>query len=223
MSAALATRDAVAIVSVERACELLAGCRSADEIRHISALAQAVATAKRGTEAGIDAAEIVLRAKARIGELTAALEKTPPEEKGKRAHQLVPAGNKLTKATRLEAEGISRKEAAQAETIFAMQKDGQLDAYVAQERAAHKPPTVAGAIRTRGAALPRRPRARRADNGAAARVPGWEAEAWLIEQVRPQIRRWREEWLQHKGDLSGLIRELQSCVRQLEDYANGDR
>ncbi len=69
-------------------------------------------------ELGIDAAEIVIEAKAKIGEFTKAMAKARTKGAG-RGLGSVPSGNK-PKGAQLEAEHLSRKEAAECEAIHAI-------------------------------------------------------------------------------------------------------
>jgi hypothetical protein len=66
---------------------------------------------------------VILMADARIGELTREMQKTAPEEKGRRAHAVGSRPEPTpTKRDALAAEGISRKQAAQCEKIAAVQR-----------------------------------------------------------------------------------------------------
>ena len=120
-------RAAHGLPSIEKARELLTRCRTVQECMKIKALAQAVASVEDGEAAKNEAAAIVLLAKARVGELTAALPKTAPSEKGERSAKNVGSRPEQTKSGRLEAEGLSRKEAAECEKISSLQKSGDLD------------------------------------------------------------------------------------------------
>ena len=119
MSKALA--KAGALPSIERARELLSKARSTDEVMKIRVLAQAVASVRRGTAAGVEAAEIVLLAKARIGELTSELAQAPNEGGPKRK------SSSVKKHDSLAAEGLSRKDAAECEAIRRLKDAGDLE------------------------------------------------------------------------------------------------
>jgi len=103
-----------------------------------------VATVKRARvvlERGVEASEIVLLAKARIGELTAEVKGLTESERGKlggRGRKLVPAGDKLSRSAALDAEGLTRKDAAACEAIRRLKDAGDLVAPV-QNRGARGP------------------------------------------------------------------------------------
>lgn len=132
-----------ALLSIDRARALLDRCRTVSECMRIKAIAQAVASMKAGEAAGIEAAQVVLLAKARVGVLTAALHKAKPGRGGKGKKSLVTAGNK---SSRLAAEGISRKAAAENEKIAALQESGELDRFYEASKAAWRQPTTTGAV-----------------------------------------------------------------------------
>jgi hypothetical protein len=113
-----------ALPSIEKARVLLTECRKVQDVLRIKALAQAVASCEASENARDEASAIVLLAKARIGELTAAIEKSRTVGAGRgKGVTRVPSGNK-SKTEQLEAEGISRKEAAECERIAALKRTG---------------------------------------------------------------------------------------------------
>jgi N6-adenosine-specific RNA methylase IME4 len=118
-----------ALPSLGKARDLLASKDTVRDVRKIMALAQAVASCEASEEARAHAGNIVLLAKARIGELSAVLEKTSAQEKGKRRHS-VSSPREPTKTERLESEGISKKEAAECERIAGLAASGTLDAMI---------------------------------------------------------------------------------------------
>jgi hypothetical protein len=86
MNAALIARvRAEGLPSLEKARQLLTRCRSIGEVQKIKALAQAVATCAASERARDEALAIVLECRARRGELLRELEKTTPQEKGRRS------------------------------------------------------------------------------------------------------------------------------------------
>jgi N6-adenosine-specific RNA methylase IME4 len=117
----LATVAPGGLPSIEKARSLLTQCRSVHEVMKIKALAQAVASCANAEGARDEAAAIVLLAKARIGDLTAAIPKGQPKP-GSRAEP-----GSAPKREALEAEGISRKEAAECEKIAGLARSGDLD------------------------------------------------------------------------------------------------
>jgi len=119
-------RAAHGLPSIEKARELLTRCRTVQECLKIKTLAQAVASVEDGEAAKNEAAAIVLLAKARVGELTAAIPQAPHARGAGRGIWSVPSGNS-PKKDRLEAEGLTRKEAAECEKISSLQKSGDLD------------------------------------------------------------------------------------------------
>jgi N6-adenosine-specific RNA methylase IME4 len=129
--------------SIERARVLLAQCRSVQEVVRIKALARAVASCTNAEGARDEAAAIVLLAKARVGELTAELPKAKAEHGGAGGgSRAVPVGN-TSKSAALEAEGVSRKEAAECEKLAALKRDGDLDRFIERSKGAA---TTAGAV-----------------------------------------------------------------------------
>lgn len=131
--------------SIEKARALLTQCRSVQECMRIKALAQAVASCADAEGAKNEAAAIVLLAKARVGELTVEAKAVAPKDRGAagRGKKFVPVGNELTRTARLEAEGLSRKEAAECEKIADLKKSGDLDRMLAKSKTA---PTTAAAV-----------------------------------------------------------------------------
>ncbi len=126
-----------ALPSIEKARALLTQCRSVQECQKIKALAQAVASCAAGEEARDEASKIVLLAKARVGELTAEM----PKGKARPGSRKEPGS--APKRESLEAEGLSRKEAADCEKIAALKKSGDLDRMFSKSKVA---PTTAGAV-----------------------------------------------------------------------------
>ena len=119
MTLALVSK-ANSLPSIEKARDLLAHCRSIQEVKKIKAVADAVKSCEMSEDAAREAHAIVLFAKARIGELTAELPKSTKAQAGSRT-KLAP------KRDALDSEGISRKEAAECERLAEMQKTGDLD------------------------------------------------------------------------------------------------
>ncbi len=122
-------RESGGLPSLEKARALLEHCRSTDECQKIRALAQAVASCAATERARDEAAAIVLLAKARIGELTAEMQRVKPGGKGGGSN--VPAGN-VRRTDALAAEGLSRKDAAECEKIASLKKSGDLDRMIAK-------------------------------------------------------------------------------------------
>jgi N6-adenosine-specific RNA methylase IME4 len=121
----LATRGS-ALPSLEKARAILENCRSTKECLHIKALAQAVASVAATEQSRDDAAAIVLLAKARVGELTAAMVRADVSRNAKKNE--VPGRNSVsTKQAQLAAEGMTRKDAAECEKIAALKASGDLD------------------------------------------------------------------------------------------------
>lgn len=139
MSAVLAQRHE-ALPSVEKACALLAKARTTREVKEIRALAQAVATLERGKETAVEAAEIILHADARIGELTREIPKAPNEGGPRRK------SSSVKKHDSLAEEGLTRKRAAECEKIAEFSKSGDLDRYTKACRATGVQPTTSGAL-----------------------------------------------------------------------------
>jgi N6-adenosine-specific RNA methylase IME4 len=174
-----------ALPSIEKARVLLAQCRSVQECQKIKALAQAVASCSAVEEARDEASKIVLLAKARVGELTKEGAKAVPAKERNPSGGIVPRRND-TRQAKLEAEGLSRKEAAECEKIADLQKSGDLDRMFAKSKTA---PTTAGAV-----ALHRLPPAQRkqvlgklADGADVKRALGevkLEAKRALAEEIR---------------------------------------
>lgn len=136
----------VSIPSLERAHELLTRCRSLGEVGKIMILARAVASRERGTELGIEAAEIVIEAKAKIGEITKTMAKAPQRGPGTgKKKSGVPGRNTASKGQQLAEERISRKEAAECEAINAMPRADR-KAHADASRKAGQAPTVSGAV-----------------------------------------------------------------------------
>lgn len=137
-----------ALPSVEKARALLAEARSIGAVKKISAIAQAVATSERGKEIAVEAEAIVLFAKARIGELTKELDKAERARNDLRSAE----ERRATKTGALEAEGLSRKQAAECEKIAVVAKSGDLENYTKACQASKTTPTTKGALTM--AALP---------------------------------------------------------------------
>lgn len=133
----LQRREGAALPSLEKARALLTQCRSVQEVMRIKALAQAVASCEASENARDEASAIVLLSKARIGELTMALEKVPP---GKRRGSEFLLGTQ--KSAALEADGLTRKEAAECERIADLHHSGDLDRMLK----AGARPTTSGAV-----------------------------------------------------------------------------
>lgn len=138
----LAVRPHEALPSVEKARALLAECRSTHEVKKIHALAQAVATAARGTEIGLDASEIVLWAKRRIGELSIALPKAPSGNA-----RVSPESGVRTQAKQdaLAVYGLTKQRVSEAEKIAVM-PEADLRQYMAASRKHGEAPTLLGAV-----------------------------------------------------------------------------
>ncbi len=132
-----------ALPTLEKARALLERSRKVQDVMKIKALAQAVASCEASESARIEACAIVLLAKARIGELTAAIEKAPAIGKRAGRGRIVSSAREQTKSAQLEAEGISRKEAAECERIAELKKSGDLDRVIAKRPDAL---TTAGAV-----------------------------------------------------------------------------
>ena len=123
MTQSIVRRETAGLPSIEKARELLTRCRSVQECMKIKALAQAVASCADAEGARNEASAIVLLAKARVGELTAALTKANAGRHGKIASRV----EVISKKSALAADGLSEKEAAECEKIASLQKSGDLD------------------------------------------------------------------------------------------------
>lgn len=105
-------------LTVEKARALLARCRDVDEVARIKDAARAMAVylrqQKAAQESVLDAQEIELRAKRRLGELTAALPKAPAG-----SARIAPKSATRTQAKRelLAQNGLSRQRAAEYEKL----------------------------------------------------------------------------------------------------------
>ncbi len=111
--------DMNSLVKYDEACRAIAAAASVDEAKDIADKAAALAAyarQARNVEMEIDAAEIRVRAKRRIGELSLEVETIAPEESGAMAHGL-PSAGKTSKAAVLAAAGISTSEAHRCEQI----------------------------------------------------------------------------------------------------------
>lgn len=152
MSNVVALESAAPLV-VEQARELLARARTVDEAKQIAdqgrALAVYVRARKAGLEAEQDAIEIVIRAKARIGEILAQLERDDAAaagRKGGRGKRAAEVGNAPTqRAAALESAGISRKEAVACEKLAAAPAH-VLELHIAGVRSRSEKLTTAGTI-----------------------------------------------------------------------------
>lgn len=129
-------------LSVERASALLRHCLSVDEAKQVRDVAMAMGVYARQQKAGkqsqLDAAEIVLRAEVRMGELS----RTIPKASG---GSIKTAKVAVSKAKAAEAEGLAPRRARDFQRVAAL-PPAQLDRYVKESRAAGKAPTSRGAL-----------------------------------------------------------------------------
>jgi len=134
-------------LSVERARELLAECKSFDEVKEIHDKAAAVKVYQRqigaAMEAQQDAAEIVVRATRRMGEM---LREMPKNEGAKGIGTSAVAGSNHTPAPTLADLGIEKTEAHRARRLAEV-PEARIDSYIAKCREDDKPATKAGALR----------------------------------------------------------------------------
>lgn len=135
-------RAAEALPSIARARVMLEQCRTTGEVVRIKALAQAVASCAESERTRDEAAAIVLFAKARIGELTAALPQATAGNPNNRRGGRLKVRGADNKSSLLKAEGISRQEASECERIAALKASGDLDRVIAKGAR----PTAAGAV-----------------------------------------------------------------------------
>lgn len=126
--------------SLARARELLAKAATPSDARRVRAIAQAVAASERGKEVAVEASEIVLRADAKIGELTRKL----PQGKARPGQRSRPGS--APKRDALAGEGLTKTRAAECERISDFAAAGGLERYLRACRKAKQPATVGGAL-----------------------------------------------------------------------------
>lgn len=134
----------LALLRVEKACEMLAEAVSVDEVKQIRdqslAMKAYARTQKAGHTMALDAAEIQLRAEVRLGEMLRELPKDAGGRPSKTAAKV--AG---VKTPAVEDIGIDLRRARDYEAAAKIPKQ-QLEAYVAAFRADDRAPTSRGLI-----------------------------------------------------------------------------
>jgi hypothetical protein len=205
-----------ALPSIDRARAMLAEARSTNEVRKIRAVAQAVATLERGKEIAIDAAEIILQADARIGELTREM----GDEKGPkgRPRKGAPSGNTFSRTAKLDVENLTRKQAAECEKVAKLNDSGDLKKYADACRKAGKAPTTKQAV-----ALAKMDEDTRAEAISTIASPSvstksrqeWDAEAFLNE-VSARFDQWAASWEKRKQRPDRLLRTMRLSLQNLE-------
>jgi hypothetical protein len=137
------------ITLYDAACRALAECARIDEVKPWKDKATALAAYARqvhNPELEIQAAEIRARARRRMGELSSGLDKVPPEESGAMAHAGLPLAGKTSKATVLQAAGISTSEAQRCEAIASI-PEAEIEAHFAECREKGRPVSAEGLLR----------------------------------------------------------------------------
>ena len=133
MSKAIEVAARGGLPSLEKARAALVQCRTMAEVGKIKALAMAVASCAAAESTRTEAAGIVLECKARMGEITAELPKTPAGRPEKISSQREPISPRPpSKSEALEAEGVSRKSAAENEKLASLKADGTLARLIAK-------------------------------------------------------------------------------------------
>lgn len=140
---------AAALPSLDQARAILASKETIREVRHIEALAQAVKSRAASEDARNHAAALVLLCQARIGELTQRITAEPAHvtgARGGRGRKAVPGGNTLSRSARLEAEGLTRKDASECEAIARLDERGELVRYIGVHASGGELPSKAAAL-----------------------------------------------------------------------------
>lgn len=144
MSAAIVTAERAAL-SVEKAAAMLAACRTVGEAKDLRDKAKAVAVylrTKKGAEAAqLDAAEIIVRADIRIGQIE---RETPKAEGGSRKGTGAKRVPVPQKAPTLAEKGLSKRESSVSQRAARVADDPKaLDAYLASSRSKGRAPSTA--------------------------------------------------------------------------------
>jgi N6-adenosine-specific RNA methylase IME4 len=137
------------LIRYDAACKALAAANRVDEAKGIKDKAEALrayARQAKNPQLEADAWEIRKRAEARLGELSAVLDKASPGRKGK----LLPVGGKQFKSTTLKAAGISTSAANRYEQ-FSRLPEREREKRIAKGRAAiEEGKSIADTIITQG-------------------------------------------------------------------------
>lgn len=128
---ALSRPNESALPSLDKVRTILAAAETIRDVQKVKALAQAVANCEVSEDARERAHKIVILAKARMGELTRAMPKVPPRVSGKAGGKGTSKAEVPSKRDSLKAEGVSEKQAAEAEKLAAMKDSGDLDRVLA--------------------------------------------------------------------------------------------
>lgn len=178
--------NGTALPSLDRCKAILDQTKSADEVKKIRILAQAVASSERGKEIALDAGEIVLFADARIGELTKEMAKAPPDKRGQGNTNQARTVGLIVKAEALAESGLTTQQASRCERVASLKESGALDKLVTAERAAGRVPSVRAAIE-----LARLPQAQQTE--VLARLPQKQDVKAAIGEVKLDAKRAKAE------------------------------
>jgi hypothetical protein len=133
------------LLPVEQARAILASCTKVDEVKRIADQASAIRLYLRRQRAALDsqnhATEIMLHSQARLGEMTAAMERAPGG-RGKTG----PKAGPVSKLAELAEHGISKQEASRWKKLAEAAATGKLEAHVSAVKARNAKLTVGGAI-----------------------------------------------------------------------------
>lgn len=171
---AVITPETLALYA-EQARDLLLKCTDLHDAKAFATRAEVVATYVRSLHAGLAAQsaaeEVVLRARRRLGELTRDLPKAPAGRKSNRSHAPTYSG----KAASLMELGITKQEASTLEKLASIPR-APFDKYLADTKAAGRPPTTRGALALAPTAKKAPPRGHgvvpKAEHGAGPRPSG---------------------------------------------------